>query len=366
MCYDHNNIALVDEGMYGDFSNQSENELKESENLEQLSPEEKLTWEEVQPQLNYWGKQFSLSTKADKLQAIDKIYCLMDKVIKKYDPSDIRKKSEYEGAIAMLVANYGRVDALPIKYVGVIYPDEQFYLALNETLGFGVSETGNCLGRVYDHTKGASFTTHFLSVLRYTIYDSFVKHKKSSEVVSLSLFEDKEDDAPRTTCDDVSAELEVVNRNKMRLMFDFAKLTEAVTLACKNKEAGDKEAKKDPLSKINHTHLTLFYTLHLINFTRYSDALPKDSFEESVIMSAADQGFELFSTTVNKNDTGIYQMLAKASLSEKVLSESGFTKKFDGYLVVSDKAAACYSNTPTSTLCDRFNTLREKLFPYLN
>ncbi|MBE6587328.1 MAG: hypothetical protein E7647_02805 [Ruminococcaceae bacterium] len=345
---------------YDELWEQIKGDICEEASIKKCDDTEIADWKEIQPRINYWGTQFSIASKADKVRAVDNICALVDKLTKKYDPGNPKKADEYEAAVSTLRKKYGRVDSAPVKYVGIIYPDNVFYLALSEVLGFGVSEAGNLLGRVYDHTKGASFTTHFFNVLRYSVLDCFDKYKKTARNTSLSSFTEK-DEENMTGQDDHFFARAAADRDSFRKLFEFAKLTEAVGLACKNKTV---RSGKPPLSKINHTHLRLFYTLHLINFTRYSDAQPRDAREEKAVMSAAEKGFELFATNVREQDTAIYKKLAAAAFSQRVLTKKGLTKSESGYTVLSDKACALYSNTPASTLSDRFASLRKNLELY--
>jgi len=136
---------------YDELWEQIKGDICEEASIKKCDDTEIADWKEIQPRINYWGTQFSIASKADKVRAVDNICALVDKLTKKYDPGNPKKADEYEAAVSTLRKKYGRVDSAPVKYVGIIYPDNVFYLAL--------TRARHLLHTIYTYSEEATHMT---------------------------------------------------------------------------------------------------------------------------------------------------------------------------------------------------------------
>ncbi len=334
--------------------------FEEDYNNEQFLKEEKqsyLSWQQAKDELNDWGYKFSSSEKpSERVIAVENIWRILDKIIIRYDYS--KNKSDYNRALTNMQTNFKGSTSKPIRFLKHIYPEEAFYNAVNNTLGYGISSKGNRLNSLYDHTKNTLYTTHLSNIVHNYMLDyidelnSDYTRTNSTVLEYAALSKEKEE-----SVEEAVEQAEAFSFASIDIMVKLADIT---VLAGKYQEHLGQDKKNK--NGVNAKDLEFFYSLMLINFSRwYKNGV--EPYENKILMVAIHREFVLFATTINQNDLLNYLNLVEADFSSYV-RERNYVKKEGDTERLLNKAVEDFRKQSKSTVSEQFTKIRKYLLPH--
>ncbi len=328
--------------------------LWDDEDMDELTPDKpKVSWQEVKAQLNHWGQIFSDGDDSQRIIATERILELFNQVTFSYKDLDFSEHSNkrYQSAVAVIRANFiGETDH-PIRFLKRIYPEDLFFNAILFTLGFSPDsdDDSKAKHRGYDASRGAQYVTYFTNVLKYfrsqRRRDLEHEHEKENRARRQAIVTEtlNEHDTPE------SQALRAEHRSQQAdALVDLAMLTTDKLQLDKMLPIGDSAENK--LQKLKASTLQLFYSFHLVNFSRFAVKPVRDR-DDRVLMAAADKGFLTFSTAT---EAFTFPALIRAPLSAYVL-ENELYQLLEGRKILQQRVAARYRGIKDSTLSPQFD-----------
>ena len=312
---------------------------------EGLTQQEQESWNEKKQQLNHWGLVFSQGG-TDAIIAAEKLQNILHGIAEHYNGNPDKQQEAYREMVCRFPGSRDNA----VRFLKHHYPEQQLYNAIAMTIGLGLCRDNTPSSRRYDHRKGASFVTYFNNLL-YSLTKDEQRYlarrwKHTGEYTDAA--------------QDTASLQQYRNRQKStdrKAITAFAQLTDGVLRLGLHLPAPN--AKYN--TAINTEYLQLFYTLQLVNFSRFDG---DGGSWEYVLMDAADPSFLTFSTTLEETDH--YPALQAAALSRLVYENRLYRQQAQIFLLA-DRSVAHYTGTDKGNVSRHFSKIRDRLNgPMLN